>query len=80
MPRKRYGKTGIVPYKVNDLWYCAVCNEQKGKTKKDCEQHQGFCLRVKEAIIRDKKFGIIPNKENPKILDCEYCKHQTNKK
>lgn len=80
MPRKRYEKTGIEPTKENGLWHCGVCGQQKGNTKKDCEQHQGYCLRLKAAKARDEIFGIIPSKKNPEVLCCKYCKHETRKK
>lgn len=80
MPRKRYGKTNINCTFIGGFWICGVCNKPKGKTKKDCEQHQGSCLRIRKTFQIDLKFGIRHSENNTKELICEYCGYKTCKR
>lgn len=78
MPRQRYGKSQVKCKFLNGNWLCGVCGERKGKTKKDCEQHQGFCLRKKAAAEINLKFGIVYS-DDTKMFSCIHCKYTTNK-
>lgn len=60
MPRKRYEKVDIVCTYVDGSWICGVCGSAKGKTRKDCERHQGSCFRQKQTIEIDLNFGRFP--------------------
>lgn len=75
MPRIRNIETGIEPQLIDGSWYCGICNQQKGKTKRDCKYHQAGCLHLQKVLIQDEKFGLLHLHADKKIISCAFCEY-----
>lgn len=80
MPRTRKIETDVEPVQINGLWYCGLCNEQKGQSKRDCKYHQASCLNRIMVKNQDAKFGIICAPNDEKLFLCKYCKYSSYNK